>query len=206
MSSVTAPKISIVMTLYETYHFLPRAFAGVMQQNYANWELILVSDGPAAREKYDPRRIFRTLQRGFPSNRAEFHELPRAPGCYGNAARAFGLTRAEGDYVCWVNHDNLISPDYLRTHARNIRRRPGCLSVVDIDLWKEERYRGRFPRGYRCGKIDLLCYALPTEIARELEAFGPEVERLYAADGKLFEAAARVLSIEHERRLVGTHF
>ena len=91
-------------------------------------------------------------------------------------------------------------------HYRNIRRQPDCLSVVDIDLWKEDRYWGRFPRAYRCGKIDLLCYALPTRTARELKAFGAQTQHLYAADGKLFDAATRLLPIEHQRRVVGTHF
>ncbi len=200
------PKFSIVMTLFETQHFLPRAIACLMDQNYHNWELILVSDGPEAREPYSPRRILQPLQKHFPSNRIEYHELPRAEGCWGNVARAFGLERSKGDYVCWVNHDNLIYPDYLLSHVRNIQRRPGCLSVVDIQLWREVRYYGRFPRAYRCSSIDLLCYALPVGTARDLDAFGPPTEKLYAADGRLFDAAARILPIQHQQRIVGVHF
>lgn len=206
MESSLQPKFTIVMTLFGTHHFLPRAIACLMEQTCDNWELILVSDGPAPRARHSPCRVLFPLQKRHPINRIEFHELPRAENCWGNVARSFGLSRASGDYICWINHDNLITPDFLRTHLRNIRRQPGCLSVVDIQLWREDRYIGRFPRAYRCGKIDLLCFALPTQTARELDAFGPAMERLYAADGRVFDAAARLLPIQHQRRIVGTHF
>jgi len=199
-------KFSVVMTVFDTYHFLPRAIGCLMDQIHQNWELLLVADGAAPRSRYAPRKILRPLQKTFPRNRVEFFEIPRAEGRWGNVARAYGLKQAQGDYICWVNHDNLIAPDYLRTHLCNIRQRAGCLSVVDIHLWKDDRYFGRYPRGYRCNKIDLLCFSVPIQTARDVEAFGPDVEGIYAADGMLFEACARLLPIEHQHRAVGIHF
>lgn len=209
-------KFSVVMTVFGTYEFLPRGVACLMDQSYGEWELLVVSDGPVPRMdskggknregKFGPRRVLEPLRMMFPEKRIEFFELDRAEGCWGNRGRAYGLQEARGEYVCWVNHDNLIGRDYLKQHAENVARRPGCLSVVDIHLWIGDRYRGRYPRAYRCGRIDLLCYAIPCETARRVEAFGSAMERIYAADGKVFEACARELEIEHTREAAGHHF
>ncbi|MFO1023290.1 MAG: glycosyltransferase [Planctomycetales bacterium] len=200
------PRFSIVMTVFETLEFLPRALACVMDQQYQEWELLVISDGPASSERYDPRKMLRPLRKTFPGRRIEFWELPRREGCWGNPARQYGWQQARGNYVCWVNHDNLIFPGYLQGHAVNIAAQPGCASVVDIHLWQQERFVGRYPRGYRKGKIDLLCYALPLERVQETDAFGERMHRVYAADGMVFEECAAGLAIQHRHEALGVHF
>ena len=199
-------KFSIVMTAFKTFSLLPRALTCVLQQEDPDWELLLMVDGPAPREQYAPRRLVDQLQRRRPQCRIELHELPRAAGCFGNAARHAGMLRATGDYVCWVNHDNLIAPRYLAAHAENFASTPECVSVVDIDLWKHDRYFGRYPRAFRCGRIDLLCFAVPLAAARRVNAFGGSMRPAYAADWLVFDACRQWLPVRHNRRLVGTHF
>jgi hypothetical protein len=80
------------------------------------------------------------------------------------------------------------------------------VSVVDIDLWKQDRYYGRYPRRLAASKIDLLCFAVPTELARRVDAFGGASSRVYAADWLTFDACRKLAPVERNRRLVGTHF
>lgn len=199
-------RFSIIATVFEPLLLLPRLIACVSQQTHRDWELLLFVDGPSPRGAFHPRRILTQARKCCPEQRIELWELPRAAGCFGNIGRHEGLKHARGAYVCWVNHDNLIAPEYLAAHCENIERRPGCLSVVDVELWKRDRYYGRYPRRFACGGIDLLCFAVPLATAQSVNAFGGEMSRIYAADWLVFDACRRELPLEHNRRLVGTHF
>lgn len=197
---------SLVMTVFETWEFFPRALSCVLQQTDPDWELLIVVDGPAPEELPGPRAVLRALERWKIPQRIEVIELPRAEGCWGNVGRARGLQMATGDYVCWINHDNLIAPNYLSAHRENLERTPRCVSVVDIDLWQRHVYRGRFPQQLRRSRVDLLSLAVPVDVAREVAAFGPAMERIYAADWEVFQACRAALPVEWNHTVVGTHF
>ena len=199
-------KFSIAMTAFDTYCFLPRAIACVLQQEHVDWELLLVCDGPTPSDDFDPERMLARARRRAPGRRMECWRLPRAEGCYGNVARRFALEQATGDYVCWVNHDNLIAPRYLAAHAENIRKSPGCVSVVDIAYWRNAVPHGPFPRALRRSRIDLLNFAAPTELCRRVDAFGDGMSREYAADWRVFDALRRLAPVERRAGIVGTHF
>ena len=205
-TAMQLPSFSIIMTVFEPFDLLPRAITSVCRQEYESWELLLVVDGSAPDGAFDPRKIVEQMQSAFPRNRIELWTLPRAAGCYGNVGRNFALQHATGDYVCWVNHDNLISPRYLAAHCENIRKTPGCLSIVDIDLWEQDQYRGLFPQKIARSRIDLLCFAVPLETARRVNAFGGKSSKIYAADWITFNACRQLLPIEHRHEVVGTHF
>ena len=123
------------MTVFEPFDLLPRAMTSVCRQEHTEWELLVVVDGPPPAGPLAPRQVVEQMRTSFPRNRFGLWELPRAAGCYGNVGRHFALQQARGDYVCWVNHDNLISPRDLAADAENANKTPGCLSIVDIDLW-----------------------------------------------------------------------
>lgn len=203
---MSPPRFSIIMTVFEPFDLLPRAITSVCRQEHDNWELLLAIDGPAPAGPFDPQKIVEQMRSVFPQNRIELWTLPRAAGCYGNVGRNFALQHARGDYVCWVNHDNLISPRYLVAHAENIAKTPGCLSIVDIDLWEQDRYRGVFPQRFARSRIDLLNFAIPLETARQVNAFGGKSSHIYAADWITFNACRKLLPIEHRHEVVGTHF
>ena len=194
------------MTVFGSFELLPRAMMNVCRQEYADWELLLVVDGPSPQGRFAPKTAVDQLRRHFPDKRIDIWELPRAEGCHGNVGRRFALDQAGGDYVCWVNHDNLIAPSYLAVHAANIEKTPGCLSVVDVDLWVGDRYHGVYPRRLARSKIDLLCFAVPLATAKEVDAFGGTIAKVYAADWTTFAACQKILPIEHNHSVVGTHF
>ncbi len=201
-------RFSIVMTVFDTFDFFPRALACVAWQEHTDWELLVMVDGDVPPGCPDPESIVREFRRRHPlAQRIEVHRLPRAEGCFGNVARNAALNHASGDYVCWINHDNLVTPGYLTAHMANIRRRPGCVSVVDIWLWAKGRFHGRYPRALRRSGIDLLCFAVPLETARAVDAFGGASAKEYAADWTVFAACRDRLPVEHNRgAVVGVHF
>lgn len=187
-------KFSIIMSAWGTWELTRHAIASLISQTHKNWELVLVSDGPMS-PVVDV--FLRALYQHFPSNKVARVEAERVDGIWGNRARRIGLNYCQGDYVCWINHDNIVFPDYLSSHVRNVEKTPGCLSVVNLECWVRARYYGVFPFGEpRLTKIDLMNFAMPLEVARQVDAFGPAMEKIHHADWLTYEAASKLIPVE----------
>jgi len=104
--------ISLVMPVYNTRReWLVEALNSVLGQWSANWELICVDD--ASTEPHVPE-ILAAAQQMDPRIR-----ILRAPFNAGIAVSInFGLRAARGDYVAFLDHDDVIEPDAVYHLAR----------------------------------------------------------------------------------------
>lgn len=125
------PKFSVVMPVYSELeplqggasgqrHFrgktVQRAIKSIVNQQYPDWELIIVDDGcadgitPAILDKFaeqDSRiKVFHKAN----ENRA--------------IARNYGMDRATGDWICWLDSDDEYSSHYLRELDQAIKEFP----------------------------------------------------------------------------------
>jgi hypothetical protein len=96
--------VSVVLATRNRSQYLPRAIGSVLAQTYPKWELLAVDDGSeddtydVLRAVDDERiRCFRTPHRGV------------------SAARNHALENASGDYVAYIDDDNTMHPDWLRS-------------------------------------------------------------------------------------------
>jgi glycosyltransferase involved in cell wall biosynthesis len=192
-------KFSIIMSAWEDWADLRNAMACVRLQQYQNWELIVVCDGQPTTEA---AKIYHKVRKRMGHHRVEIVIADRVEGIWGNRARSIGLDYCTGDYVCWVNHDNVIFPTYLQRHFDNIAGAKeggefGPISVLNIDTWVitsrgSHRYCGVFPEETpRLGGFDLMCMAIPLDLARKVDAFGGSMERIHHADWLIYEAASK---------------
>lgn len=96
--------ISVIVPAYNVEGFIREALASVAAQSYADWECIVIDDGStdgtlAVAEEFaaaDPR--FRLIS----------HEN-RGPG-----ARNTGLDNARGEWICFLDADDMLLPHALR--------------------------------------------------------------------------------------------
>ncbi len=200
-------KFSVVMSVWEPWELFEHALACVMLQTHINWEIIIVSDGHPPESVFHIVRLARKKLKGF--NVMEFITTDRAEGCWGNPARRMGMEAARGDYVCWVNHDNIIFPNYLAAHADNFARERACVSVVPIMLRANQREIGLLPkRPVRISHIDLMNFALPLDVAKSIGAFTDDLKTTYAADWPIYEKASKILPVvEYDSAVpLGIHF
>lgn len=95
--------ISVVIPVYNVKNYLGKTLECILEQTYTNWELILVDDGSTdgsleiAREYCIKDERIRLYLR---------NRLPKgAPSC-----RNIGLEQANGDYLIYLDSDDIIAP------------------------------------------------------------------------------------------------
>jgi glycosyltransferase involved in cell wall biosynthesis len=195
-------QFSVVITVFERDQiFLPRAVSCLMNQTFRDFEVVVVVDGDTPLEQYEPNRIFG----GKLPVRVVY--LPRS-STIGFRERHHSLELVHGEYVAWLNVDNLVYPNWLQNHFTNIRDCRGSISVVNIQYWLKHDYWGVLPKALAYGELDLLNFALPTALAREEKVFGPTEEHIPYADWLAFERCTKKAPVIWDRNqsICACHF
>jgi hypothetical protein len=213
---------TVVVTVFERTDLIPHVLFGVSRQEWPHWDLLLVADGPhpAAGSIVDQFRLSVPAM----ADRIKYLAIPHAPGAWGNVARFKGLEMATGHYTVILGHDCLVFPGYLAAHAENIVRMPGCLSLVDVDMWitraygkpqvwlPHPEYRGVWPTpgcpvdDLKIAEVDLTCMAFPTERARQLGIFNRKSTQYCADYTDAYRVCARAMPVAHRPGVVAGHF
>ena len=96
------PKISIITTVYKTGHYLPLTVQSILAQTFTDFELLLVDDGSPDNSGEVADALAKTDARI-----RVFHKENGGPASASN----MGLDNARGDYIGFVDSDDLIAPD-----------------------------------------------------------------------------------------------
>ncbi|WP_423188923.1 glycosyltransferase family 2 protein [Alkalibacterium sp. f15] len=111
-------KISIIIPVYNLENYLKRTIDSIMEQSYDNWELIMVDDG----SKDDSLAIIKEYSAKH-SNIRFISQSNAGPGL----ARQKGLDVAEGEYILFVDGDDLLPQntlekyvDIIKTHSPDV--------------------------------------------------------------------------------------
>ena len=106
-------KVSIIIPLYNVEKFVRFALESATSQTYPNIEILVVDDESSdggvdiCRQFGDPRiRIFQQENRGLAG------------------ARNTGIRNAKGEYIAFLDADDLWEPDKLEKHIRHLERAP----------------------------------------------------------------------------------
>jgi GT2 family glycosyltransferase len=119
------PRFSVIMPVYNTDpQLLTAAWESVRSQVYPHWELCLANDGS---DRPETVAILDSLAADIRVKRVD---LPGQSGISGATNAALAL--ATGDYVAFLDHDDLLKPHALAQMARWIGADPS-LDVVYSD-------------------------------------------------------------------------
>jgi glycosyltransferase involved in cell wall biosynthesis len=108
------------MPLFNSTGTLAVALASLQAQVYEDWECIVVDDGSTD----DPQPIIQSV--GDP--RIQYHQLDRNRGR--GYARQFGLERARGKYIAFLDADDWIYPEKLRNQLAVLEAQPSVALVT----------------------------------------------------------------------------
>lgn len=95
--------VSIIMPTYNRAYIIEKAIQSVIDQTYADYELIVIDDG-STDETCDKVKIF---------NDPRIKYLSYSENRGGNYARNMGIKEAKGEYIAFLDSDNTWDNDHL---------------------------------------------------------------------------------------------
>ena len=113
-----SPSISVVIPYYNGSRFIGEALASVRAQTLAPSEIVVVDDGsrPEEARALDHEAVGCVLVR-----------LPRNRGA--SVARNMGIAQAKGDWIAFLDCDDLWEPRKLELQAAVVAANPGCRAI-----------------------------------------------------------------------------
>lgn len=117
----THPRVSIIVPVYNQERYLEECVRSICRQTFTDWELILVNDGSSDSSgeivgrftDIDPRIKYLEQENGGVSS-----------------ARNAGMRQATGEYLCFIDADDSIAPDFLECLVAASCENQSSLTVV----------------------------------------------------------------------------
>ncbi len=94
-------RVSVIIPAYNYAHFLPEAIESVLQQNYRDFEIIVVDDGSTDNTREVLYKYWNKITYIYQENKG----LP--------AARNTGIRASQSDYIAFLDADDLWMPEKL---------------------------------------------------------------------------------------------
>ena len=103
-----APKVSVILPVYNVENYLPSCIESILKQSFSDIEIIIINDGSTdgsllIAEKYanlDKRiKVYSQKNKGLGETRNK------------------GISLAKGDYLAFIDSDDIIKIDMIKTHS-----------------------------------------------------------------------------------------
>jgi len=135
------PKVSVIIPTYNYGHFLGEAIRSVLGQTLQDWELIVVDDGSTDNT--------REVVAAFADPRIHYiHQQNR-----GNpAARNAALRVVSGEYVAFLDADDVWFPEKLEKQVAKLDRLPPTVGLVYSDVYLFNNEDGTIIRSFLQGR------------------------------------------------------
>ena len=205
-------KISVIIPSYNRAEFVAQTVRSVLAQSFEGFEIIVIDDG-STDETAERLAAFK----GF-ANFRYFYQ----PNSGRSAARNRGMERARGEYLMFLDSDDVLAPDVLKNLWRTARRFPASGIVagrrVNINELGEvtgaddyNRLGAFADRRVHFEKIRrlFLCmgsYIIKKDLARRLDGFDVNLEPCEDLDFFFrFCDRAKITFIEEDAVLIRRH-
>jgi len=107
--------VSVIMTVYNTANYLHNPLNSILAQSYSNYEFLIINDASTDTSR-EYIKAFMSQNQKLNLHYFENHEnLGQA------ASLNIGLDNAKGEYVCLIDSDDSISPNFLSLLVKKIR-------------------------------------------------------------------------------------
>lgn len=125
--------VSVITPAYNASRFLRATIESVQAQSYKDWEMIVVDDA----SDDDTINLLTEISKTEPRLRIMTLEKNSGAAVSRNAA----LAEARGEYVAFLDSDDLWQPEKLRTQIEFMRRRGAAISFTAYQIMREDGRR-----------------------------------------------------------------
>ncbi|OWK97107.1 hypothetical protein AP75_13000 [Kaistella haifensis DSM 19056] len=116
------PLISVIVPCYNVDPYIAECLESLLAQTYPNFEVIIVDDGST-----DATRD--CIQPFLKDKRFKLFNQPNA-GL--SAARNTGLEAVQGEYIAFLDSDDMLHPEFLRLHLKALTENDADISFCGI--------------------------------------------------------------------------
>jgi glycosyltransferase involved in cell wall biosynthesis len=123
------PQLSVIIPTYNRAGFLEEALQSVLNQTYFesvprdDWDLIVIDDGSTD----STRQCVKSFGPGV-----DYHFMPRSGV---SAARNRGLSLAEGEFIAFLDSDDLWKPEKIDEQMTYMRSHPDAVVCCTEEIW-----------------------------------------------------------------------
>lgn len=123
---VNHPLISVIIPFYNSAPYLNDTISSVIQQEYKNWEIILVDDGSTD----GSAAIVNEWSCTYPDKIYCYHH-PDHKNRGAAASRNLGVSKAKGNILAFLDSDDLWLPLYLEMQLTLLERYPDATVICE---------------------------------------------------------------------------
>ena len=105
-------KLSIIIPVYNAADYIDKCMASILAQVQPEYEILLINDGSTDNSK----EIIQGYQERYPDFVRAISKANE--GCA--KTRDYGIREARGQYICFIDNDDSILPDYFETFLNAI--------------------------------------------------------------------------------------
>lgn len=122
--------ISIVVPVYEVEDYIEKLVDSIIHQEFKSFELILVNDGTKDSSISKACNLLKTSD-------INYIILEKENGGV-SSARNYGLKNCSGEYVIFLDSDDIISKNFLKELYKIISESNADVSICDFEFVKEQ--------------------------------------------------------------------
>jgi glycosyltransferase involved in cell wall biosynthesis len=121
--------ISIVIPSFNKGRYIQDTIRSVQAQTYGNWEILFVDDAST------DGTVAMASQMAATDQRIKLHLLERNVGA--NRCRNIGIQKAQGEYLIFLDADDILAPHCLEQRIRVAKREHLDLCVFTMEVFKK---------------------------------------------------------------------
>lgn len=129
--------ISCIIPTYNRAHLLKDAIEGTIRQTYENWELIIIDDRSTDKTE-ETVGMYREKD-----GRIKYY---KNPGKGANSARNYGIKVAKGEYIAFLDDDDLSLPHRFESQLKAMKKSGSRFLVSDFKKRDRENHNKVFSK------------------------------------------------------------
>jgi len=119
--------VSVIVIFHNEQAYLRQAIGSVCAQTYEHWELLLVDDG-----SHDQSTAYARSACAGDQQRIRYLTHPNRANRGMSVSRNLGLAQARGEFIAFVDGDDVFLPNRLEHHVNILRQFP-AMAMVQSD-------------------------------------------------------------------------
>lgn len=147
-------KFSIITPTHNRLGLLQRCTESIISQSYKNWEMLVVDDST-------DDKVSKSAWRRNLDARIKYFKNEKNMGA--NYSRNLALDNARGDFVIFLDDDDILNTDCLRSAVNTIHNNPEYVWYLSNKVYKSGK-KSTFVKKYNIAYSYTLDYLLGTKI------------------------------------------